>query len=80
LQRLKGVYVILNILPNDKVGGIIKSVEDDGKVIFGMKSDMTTNTKFIRRVIIPNEDDDAYVESPLIMSFKKARIKVSRFY
>lgn len=75
LKRLKGVYVILNILPNDRVGGIIKAVEENGKVTFGMNWDMTTNTKFIKSAVIQNEDDDTAKESPLTMTIKKLRSK-----
>ena len=80
LKRLLGVYVILHIMPNDCIGGIIKSVEDNGKVKFGMNWDMTTNTKFIQRVVIPNEDDDRCTESPLSIAFRRARIRMNGYY
>ena len=71
IKRLTGVYAILNIVPNDSIGGVIKSIDKTGIVTFGMNQDMTTNVRFIRSVTIPNEDEDRAIESPLFASLNQ---------
>ena len=71
LQRLIGVYVIIFFAnkPNDERGGFVRSVEDDGKVVFWMEGEFYTHISFIDYVVIPNEDKAE--GSPLSNALKK---------
>lgn len=73
LKRLIGVYVIIRFInPHDELGGILKAVDDEGKVTFEMDGDMSTHITFIDHVVIPNEDKAR--ESPLAHALKKAQL------
>ena len=65
LQRLTGVYVYLDILPNDRIGGVIQSIDRQGKVTLRLDGDITTHVCFIQSATIPNQDEDRCNESPL---------------
>ncbi len=75
LRRLIGVYVIIYFInkPNDEIGGVIKSIDDDGKVVFGLDDEFNTHITFIDHIVIPNEDKAE--ESPLSKALKKAQNK-----
>ncbi|MCB0289231.1 MAG: hypothetical protein KDH97_03135 [Calditrichaeota bacterium] len=65
LQRLTGVYVYLDILPNDRIGGVIQSIDRQGKVTLRLDGDITTHVCFIQSVTVPNRDEERCTESPL---------------
>ena len=72
LQCLTGVYIYLDILPNDRISGVFKLIDQQGKVTLRQDGDITTHVCFIQSVTIPNQDEELCKESPLSAALRGA--------
>ncbi len=84
LQRLKGVYMTLYILPNDDIGGVFQFIKDNGEITLTQEvipigrpnaqpetNIVTLNIVNVNSIHISN--DGVADGSPLSIAFKKAQ-------
>jgi hypothetical protein len=84
LQRLKGVYMTLYIMPNDDIDGVLQSVEENGKISLTREiiplskstveieaNIISLNIQNVKSVCIRN--DEIADGSPLSIALKKAQ-------